>query len=89
MDNAIEKLHVLGFSEILARLREAFLDKNENYDIIVGKSKVKKFEAFLKKTLKNIENFQRSFESASEKKEIEKKNIYNLSKNSSITKKTI
>lgn len=76
--NAIEKLQVLGFSEILARLREAFPDTNENYDIIVGKSKVKEFDAFLKKALKNIENFQRSVESASEKKEIEKKKYLEL-----------
>ncbi|MCQ2821646.1 MAG: hypothetical protein MJ252_30680 [archaeon] len=76
--NAIDKLPVLGFGEILARMREAFPDTNENYDIIVGKSKIKEFDVFLKKALKNIDQFQRSVESASEKKELEKKKYLDL-----------
>ena len=41
--NAINKLPELSLSEILARMKEAFPETNENYDIIVGKSKIVEF----------------------------------------------
>ena len=71
--NAINKLPELNYSDMLARMREAFPEFNENYDIIVGKSKISEFDAFLKKCQKNIEEFQNSVNLASEKREIEKK----------------
>jgi hypothetical protein len=70
--NAINKLADFNYSDILARMKEAFPDYNENYDIIVGKMKISEFEAFLKKCQKNIEEFQTSVNSASEKREVQK-----------------
>ena len=71
--NAINKLPELNYSDMLSRMKEAFPEFNENYDIIVGKSKISEFDAFLKKCQKNIEEFQNSVNLASEKREIEKK----------------
>ena len=71
--NAINKLPELNYSDMLSRMKEAFPEFNENYDIIVGKSKISEFDSFLKKCQKNIEEFQNSVNLASEKREIEKK----------------
>ena len=71
--NAINKLPELNYSDMLSRMKEAFPEFNENYDIIVGKSKISEFDTFLKKCQKNIEEFQNSVNLASEKREIEKK----------------
>ena len=71
--NAINKLPELNYADMLARMREAFPEFNENYDIIVGKSKITEFDQFLKKCQKNIEEFMNSVNTASEKREIEKK----------------
>ena len=71
--NAINKLPELNYADMLARMREAFPEFNENYDIIVGKSKISEFDQFLKKCQKNIEEFMNSVNTASEKREIEKK----------------
>ena len=73
VSNAITKLPELSYSDILNRMKEAFPDFNENYDIIVGKSKISEFEAFLKKFQKNIEELQASVIAASEKREVETK----------------
>ena len=71
VSNAINKLPPLSYSEMLTRMKEAFPEYNENYDMIVGKSKLTEFENFLKKYQKNIENFQLSVNSASDKRETE------------------
>ena len=71
--NAINKLPELNYADMLNRMKEAFPEFNENYDIIVGKSKITEFDVFLKKCQKNIEEFQNSVNAASEKREIEKK----------------
>jgi hypothetical protein len=71
--NAINKLPELNYTDMLNRMKEAFPEFNENYDIIVGKSKITEFDIFLKKCQKNIEEFQNSVNAASEKREIEKK----------------
>ena len=60
---------------MLTKMREAFPEFNENYDIIVGKSKITQFDQILKRFQKNIEEFQNSVNMASEKKEIEKNYI--------------
>ena len=79
--NAINKLPELTLAEILARMKEAFPEYNENYDIIVGKSKISEFDQFLKKCQKHIEEFIGSVESAIEKKETDKKQYVELIKN--------
>ena len=71
--NAINKLPELSLKDILARMKEAFPEYNENYDIIVGKTKFKEFEIFLKKCQKSIEDFIKCVEAASEKREMDKK----------------
>ena len=71
--NAINKLPELSYGDLLSRMKEAFPEFNENYDMIVGKSKISEFDAFLKKCQKNIEEFQNSVNLASEKREIERK----------------
>ena len=78
--NAINKLPELNYSDMLNRMKEAFPEFNENYDIIVGKSKISEFENFLKKYQKNIEDFLKSVNSASEKREIEKKQYIEMIK---------
>ena len=78
--SAINKLPELRLGEILARMKEAFPETNENYDIIVGKSKIVEFEMFLKKCQKNLEDFMRSVTSASEKNEVDKKQYIELIK---------
>ena len=79
--NAINKLRELSLSEILSRFKEAFPEANENYDIIVGKPKIRIFEEFLKKSQKNLESFMKSVIIASEKAEIDKKQYLELVKN--------
>ena len=79
--NAINKLPELSLSETLARLKEAFPETNENYDIIVGKPKIAIFEDFLKKSQKNLDAFMKSVVIASEKSEVDKKQYLELVKN--------
>ena len=79
--NAINKLPELSLSEILARMKEAFPEYNENYDILVGKEKIIDFDKFLKNCLKHIEEFTENVNIASEKKEIDKKQYIELIKN--------
>lgn len=79
--NAINKLPELSLSDTLARLKEAFPEANENYDIIVGKSKITEFETFLKKCQKNLDDFMKSVTIASEKSEVDKKQYLELVKN--------
>ena len=78
--NAINKLPELNYSDMLARMKEAFPEYNDNYDIIVGKSKISDFENFLKKCQKNIEEFQNHVNSANEKRETEKKQYMEMIK---------
>ena len=78
--NAISKLPELSYNEILTRMKEAFPEYNENYDVIVGKSKLNEFDNFLKKAITNIEEFQNSVNSATEKREIEKKKYLEIIK---------
>ena len=76
--NAISKLPELNMEETLARMKDAFPQYNENYDILIGKGKINEFDAFLKKSLKNLEVFQKTVESAAEKREHEKKKYVEL-----------
>ena len=76
--NSITKLPDLSNEEYLAKLKDAFPQYNENYDILLGKGKINEFDLFLKKSLKNIEVFQKCVESAVEKREHEKKKYVEL-----------
>ena len=76
--SAINKLKELSYGEILARMKEAFPEYNENYDITAGKTKIDDFDAFLKKCEKNIEEFRDNVEQASEKREADKKSYIEL-----------
>ena len=76
--NAITKLPDLSPEDYLAKLKDAFPQYNENYDILIGKGKINEFDIFMKKSLKNIEVFQKSVESAAEKREHEKKKYVEL-----------
>ena len=76
--NAISKLPELKYSEILARMKEAFPEYNENYDIIIGKSKITEFDTFLKKCSKNIEEFKASVNIANDRREEKKKYFLKL-----------
>ena len=65
--NAINKLSKLSYSEMLNRMKIALPVFNENcdlildnYDVLAGKNKISQFEQFLKKTKKQIEEFQNS-----------------------------
>jgi len=78
--NAINKLPELNYSDMLARMKEAFPEYNENYDVIVGKSKISEFESFLNKCQKNIEEFQKHVVSANEKRDIEIKQYMEMIK---------
>ena len=75
---AINKLKELSTSEILARMKEAFPEYNENYDIIAGKPKIDDFDKFLKICEKNIGDFRESVEQASEKRETDKRQYLEL-----------
>ena len=78
VSNAINKLPELNYSEILVRMKEAFPEFNENYDIIIGKDKFTDFISFLRTLQKHNLNFQENVNSASEKREIEKKQYLEL-----------
>ena len=71
--NAISKLPELSLEDTLSRMKDAFPNYNENYDILIGKGKIFEFEGYLKKSIKNIEQFQKTVEIAAEKREHEKK----------------
>ena len=71
--NAISKLPELSLEDTLNRMKDAFPKYNENYDILIGKGKIFEFEGYLKKSIKNIEQFQKTVEIAAEKREHEKK----------------
>ena len=85
--NAINKLPELSLSEILARMKEAFPEYNENYDIILGRKNFELFDTFLKQVQKSLEDFNKSVEAASEKREIEKKQYLELIKDFSTYEK--
>ena len=70
--NAISKLPELKYSEILIRMKEAFPEYNENYDIIIGRSKITEFNTFLKKCSKNIEEFKANVNIANDRREAKK-----------------
>ena len=57
-----------------------FRNNNENYDIIVGKSKFETFETFLTACEKKIGEFKSSVDSASEKRDADKKQFLELVK---------
>jgi hypothetical protein len=59
-------------------MKDAFPEYNENYDILLGKPKIIDFDNFLKKYIKTIELFQKTVESAVEKREQEKKKYVEL-----------
>ena len=77
---SLNKLPELNYTDMLARMKEAFPEYNENYDIIVGKSKIAEFDSFLKKCQKNIEEFQSHVNSANEKRETEKRQYMEMIK---------
>ena len=85
--NAINKLPELSLSEILTRMKEAFPEYNENYDIILGSKNFELFDTFLKQVQKSLEDFSKSVEAASEKREIEKKQYLELIKDFSTYEK--
>ena len=85
--NAINKLPELSLSEILTRMKEAFPEYNENYDIILGSKNFELFDTFLKQVQKSLEDFSKSVEAASEKREIEKKQYLELIKDSATYEK--
>ena len=76
--NKIKSLPELEYSTILKRMMEAFPDTNEGYDIVMGKNKFTEFDAFLRKSLKNIQDFQTTVNAAYEKREMEKKKYLEL-----------
>jgi len=78
--SAISKLPELTNDEYLKRLKEAFPNHNEEYDILIGKGVIIDFEVFLKKSLKNVEMFEKCVENAAEKREQEIKNYFELIK---------
>ena len=71
--NIISKLPELSLEETVKKMKEAFPQYNENYDILLGKPKINEFDNFLKKFMKTIELFQKTVEGAIEKREQEKK----------------
>ena len=87
VSNAINKLPELNYSDMLARMREAFPEFNENYDVIVGKSKISEFESFLNKCQKNIEEFQKHVSSANEKRDVEIKQYMEMIEGFSVYEK--
>ena len=78
--NLINKLPELSLEEIVKRMKEAFPQYDENYDILLGKPKITEFNNYLKKHLKTIESFQKVVETALEKRDQEKKNYIELMK---------
>ena len=76
--NSLYKLPELNLEELLNRMKQAFPSYNENYDILIGKPKINEFDNFLKKYLKTIDLFQKSVETAVEKKQNEKKKYIEL-----------
>jgi hypothetical protein len=74
----INKIPEMTLEETLHRMKGAFPNYNENYDILLGKPKIIDFDNFLKKYLKTIELFQKTVDTAVEKREQEKKNYHEL-----------
>ena len=74
----INKIPEMTLEETLLRMKGAFPNYNENYDILLGKPKIIDFDNFLKKYLKTIELFQKTVDIAVEKREQEKKKYYEL-----------
>jgi hypothetical protein len=79
--NAINKLPELSYAQILQNMKEAFPEYNQNYDIIVGKSKFDSFLGFLNTCVKKINEFKESVDAASSKREIDKKQYLEFVKN--------
>lgn len=79
---ALEKLPKFEYAQIQNRMQSAFPRNDENYDLILGKSKITEFDnAYLKKTLKHIEGFKKSVAGAIQKREIERRQTITLIKN--------
>ena len=78
VSNALNKLPELNYSDILTRIKEAFPEYNENYDILTGKGKLLEFDNFLKKNQKHLEDFYTRINTAYETKEFEQKKYLEL-----------
>ena len=74
----INKLPELSLCDILTRMKEAFPEYNNHYDINQAKNKIIDFELFLKKSQEKLEDFTECVNIAEEKNEIDKKQYIEL-----------
>ena len=77
----IEKLPKLTYNQILENYKKAFPDFPENYDALIGKSKIMEFLSFLKKNLMNLKTFHETITKTVEKREEEIEKYIELIKN--------
>ncbi|MCQ2818110.1 MAG: hypothetical protein MJ252_12660 [archaeon] len=68
---ALAKASKIRIPEMLEQYKSAFSNYDENYDIILGKSKMQEHLAFLKKTLKNLQTFHNVVLSSVDKRDKE------------------
>lgn len=68
---ALEKSQKIKLPEMLEQYKSAFSSYDESYDLILGKSKMVEFTAFLKKTLKNLKTFHDVVSACVEKRDKE------------------
>ena len=78
VSNALSKLPELNYSDILTRMKEAFPEYKENYDILTGKGKLLEFDNFLKRNQKHLEDFYTGINTAYETKVFEQKKYLEL-----------
>ena len=76
--NVINKIPNITLDEAVTRMKTTFPDYNDNYDILTGKPRINDFDNFIKKYLKSIELFQKTVDTAVEKKENEKRKYVEL-----------
>ena len=75
-----EKKPKVSVANILENYKAAFTDYPENYDMILGKSRIKEYEVFAKKTALNLKTFHECIIKCSTRREAEMKAYFDMMK---------
>lgn len=76
----VGKKKEISVSNILDNFKAAFPDYPENYDILIGKSRIKEFDSLLRKTASNLKTFHEGIQKCVEKRDEEMEDYFAMMK---------
>ena len=76
----VGKKKEITVSNILDNFKAAFPDYPENYDILIGKSRIKEFDSLLRKTASNLKTFHEGIQKCVEKRDEEMEDYFAMMK---------